>query len=230
MSKGWSHQPFVKLREMKGLDKLISFQREFIIYLFPPILIVAFYLAFHSLTIIMADKEAFLLGMALYWLVGCLAPAFLWMSKTNRKLLLRVRSINWWQFVLLLLPVVLAFLFGPLKHRLNEESVLILALALPYALVNAFCEEYLWRGLFYVHHQGNFFHAVIVPSIWFGIWYYVPLSLFPAPVGNFYFILGAVGLGVCCGTVTYYTRSIFWSIICHTLFDFFGVGVVFYLL
>ncbi|HET9824241.1 MAG TPA: CPBP family glutamic-type intramembrane protease, partial [Chitinophagaceae bacterium] len=87
---------------------------------------------------------------------------------------------------------------------------------------------FLWRGLFYAHHPLNFFYAVMVPSIWFGIWHYVPLSLEPAFVGNLHFILIAVGLGMCWATVTYFTHSIFWSIVSHALVNFSGMGAVYY--
>jgi membrane protease YdiL (CAAX protease family) len=176
----------------------------------------------------MGNKEGYLLGMIVYWLFGCLAPAFLWISKTNRKLLLQFRRINWWLLVLLLIPVGLAFLFGPFRQRIHEATMLMIILSLPYAFANAFSEEFLWRGLFFVHHQRNFFHAAIVPAIWFGIWHYVPLSVQPASIGNFYFILSAIGLGLCWSTVTFYTRSIFWSILSHTLVDLSGIGMLYY--
>jgi membrane protease YdiL (CAAX protease family) len=213
---------------MKKFEKLISFQKDFIIYLFPPGLIITCYLAFHFFTTLADSKQGYLLGMIFYWLVGCLVPACLWISKTNRKLLLRIKKVNWWQFVLLVLPVALAFLFGPFKQRIGEATNLIIMLSLPYAFINAFCEEFLWRGLFFAHHQGNYFHAVIVPTIWFGIWHYVPLSVQSASVGNLYFILSAIGLGLCWATVTFYTRSIFWSIVSHTLVDFSGIGMIYY--
>ncbi len=213
---------------MKKFDRLISLQKEFIIYLLPPGLIIICYLAFHFFTTIVDNREGYLWGMIFYWLIGCSIPIFLWTSKRSRKLLLQVKKINWWQGILLILPVALAFFFGPFKQRINEAATWIIILSLPYALVNAFCEEFLWRGLFFVHHQGNFFYAVIVPSIWFGIWHYVPLSVQPASIGNLYFILSAIGLGLCWGTVTYYTRSVFWNIISHTLLDWTGIGVLFY--
>jgi hypothetical protein len=150
------------------------------------------------------------------------------MSKRSRQLLLQIKRMNWWQALLLIIPVALAFFFGPFKQRVYEATTWIIILSLPYAFVNAFCEEFLWRGLFFAHHQGNFFHAVIVPSVWFGIWHYVPLSVRPASIGNLYFILSAIGLGLCWGIVTYYTRSVFWNIISHTLLDWTGMGILFY--
>ena len=203
--------------------------RELLSYLFAPVLIVVCYLMFHFLSTVSGDKTGYLLGMIFYWVFCCILPAFFWIDKTNRKLLFRIKRLNWWQWILLILPIVLAVLFGPFHERIRDATTVVIILSLPYAFINAFSEELLWRGVFFVRHQGNFFYAAIVPAVWFAVWHYVPLSILPASVGNFKFIVSALALGLCWGTVTYYTRSIFWSIISHTLLDFTGLGVIFYL-
>jgi uncharacterized protein len=197
-------------------------------YLFPPLLIIINYLSFQFFVGISGNKQGYLTAMIFYWLVWCIIPFILLVSKNNRKLLLRIRSINWWQTVLLIVPILLAILYGPFKSRVGEVSPLIISLSLIYAIANAFSEELLWRGLYFDHHQGNFFYAVIVPSFWFGIWHYAPLSVQPASAGNFYFILSAMGLGLCWASVTWFTRSVFWSIISHILVDFSGLGALYF--
>src|SRR6185436_5150236 len=104
---------------MKIYERLISIQKDSIIYLLPPFLIISFYLLFHFFTTIASPQEAYLSGMTFYWILGCLAPVFLWISKANRKSLLRVRKINWWQLILVIVPVLLACLFGPFRQRIN---------------------------------------------------------------------------------------------------------------
>ncbi|HYM95519.1 MAG TPA: CPBP family glutamic-type intramembrane protease [Chitinophagaceae bacterium] len=180
-----------------------SLRKHFIIYLFPPLLIIANYFAFNFFVTITNIKEGYLSGMIFYWIFFCIIPVLLWIRKPNRKLLLKIKQLNWWQVILLVVPVALAFGFGPFKNRLIDATPLIIILSLLYAVINAFCEEFLWRGLYFDHHQANFFYAVIVPSIWFGIWHYVPLSVQPAGIGNFYFILVSIGLGFCWAVVTY---------------------------
>ena len=213
---------------MEGKIHLKFLRKDFIIYLFPPALIISCYLIFHFFTSLWGDKQGYLVGMIFYWLVGCILPVLLWISKGNRKLLLRITKVNWWQIMLLTIPVVLALFFGPFRSGIHDATALIMFLSLPYTFANAFSEEFLWRGLFFDHHQGNFFYAVFVPALWFAIWHYVPLSVHPASVGNLYVILSAVGLGLCWGAVTFYTRSIFWSIVSHTLVDFTGIGMLYY--
>ncbi|MES1215102.1 MAG: CPBP family intramembrane glutamic endopeptidase [Bacteroidota bacterium] len=198
------------------------------LYLFPPVLIVGNYLSFQFFSNLSGNRNGYLAGMIFYWLFWCLLPFFLLVSKGNRKLLLKIKRINWWQIVLLSIPVLLAFLFGPFRSRIGDASPLIIALSLIYATVNAFSEELLWRGMYFDHHQGNFFYAAVVPSIWFGIWHYAPLSVQSSLSGNFYFMISAIGLGFCWSIITYYTRSVFWSIISHILVDFFGIGALYF--
>lgn len=207
--------------------KILSLRKEFIVYLLPPVLIIVNYLVFHLLTDINGSKQGYFSGMIFYW-ICCLLAVFLLTSKQNRRLLLKIKKPDWWQAGLFLFPVILAFLFGPFRNRINEASFFIIVLSLLYAAVNAISEEFLWRGLYLDHYQGNFFYAVIVPSIWFGIWHYVPLSFQGSSFGNFYFILSAMGIGFCWALVSWYTRSVFWSIISHTLVDWSGLGALYY--
>lgn len=200
----------------------------FLLYLFPPLLIIINYFSFQFFTQVSGNKQGYLTAMIFYWVLCCVIPFILLVSKHNRKLLVRIKRLNWWQFILLLVPVLLAILYGPFKTRIAISSPLIIGLSFLYAVVNAFSEELLWRGLYFDHHQGNFFYAVIVPSIWFGIWHYAPLSIQTSSSGNLYFILSAIGLGVCWATVTWFTRSVFWSIISHILVDFSGLGVLYF--
>lgn len=213
---------------MNLFDQLTSLRKHFIVYLFPPLLIIANYFAFNFFAAAFNAKEGYLSGTIFYWILFCIMPVFLWINRRNRRLLLRIKRINWWQAILIVLPVVLAFGFGPFKNRIGEATPMVILLSLLFALVNAICEEYLWRGLYFDHHQANFFYAVFVPSIWFGIWHYAPLSVHPATIGNFYFILAAIGMGLCWGIVTFYTRSVFWSVISHTLVDLSGLGVFYF--
>ena len=200
----------------------------FMLYLFPPILIIGNYLFFQFMVTVDGNKNGYLLAMICYWIIWCILPFFLFVSKINRKLLFRITKINWWQIILLIIPIILAFLFGPFRSRIGNASPLIFGLSFIYASINAFSEELLWRGVYYDHHQANFFYAAIVPSVWFGLWHYAPLAVQPAAAGNFYFIISAIGLGLCWATVTFFTRSVFWSFISHLLVDFSVIGALYF--
>ncbi|OQY92937.1 MAG: hypothetical protein B6D37_12650 [Sphingobacteriales bacterium UTBCD1] len=209
---------------MNLFRQLMPFQKKFIVYVFPPVLIIVNYFAFHFFVELFGKNEGYLAGTIFYWLLFCTLPVMIWIGSRNRKLLFKIKRINWWQIILVLLPPVVTFLFGPFKSKISEVNTLIIVSTLDFALVNSCCEEYLWRGLFFNYHQGNFFFAVIVPSIWFAVWHYVPLSIHPAEQGNFYFILTALGMGLCWAIVTFYTRSVFWAVVSHALVNLFVLG------
>jgi membrane protease YdiL (CAAX protease family) len=119
----------------------------FLLYLFPPILIISNYLSFQFFVRVSENKQGYLTAMIFYWLIWCIIPFLLFVSKGNRKLLLKIKRINWWQALLLIVSVLLALFFGPFKSRIGETSPLIISLSFLYAVINAFSEELLWRGL-----------------------------------------------------------------------------------
>jgi len=200
----------------------------FLLYLFPPGLIIFNYLSFQFFARTSGNRQGYLVAMIFYWIIWCTIPFLLFVSKTNRKLLFKIKKLSWWQILLLIAPVILAIAYGPFKNRMGDASPLIISLSFIYAVVNAFSEEVLWRGLYYDHHQGNFFYAAVVPTFWFGIWHYAPLSIQSSSSGNFYFIISAIFLGTCWAIVTWFTRSLFWSIISHILVDFSGLGALYF--
>jgi len=59
----------------------------------------------------------------------------------------------------------------------EKQSVWIFILLLSTCLGNGFFEELLWRGVYYKLFPNNILFRMIWPSIWFGIWHYVPVSI-----------------------------------------------------
>ncbi|MBS1919347.1 MAG: CPBP family intramembrane metalloprotease [Bacteroidetes bacterium] len=214
---------------MNFSNYFIPIQKRFTIYIFPPLLIIANYFAFNFFVSLFNKMEGYLSGMIFYWLFFCIIPVLLWVNKRNRKLLFRITKINWWQIILLISPILFAFVISPFRNGVTAAAPSIISFTLLYSLVNAICCEYLWRGLYFSQHQTNIFYAAIVPSVWFGIWQYVPLSIYPASIGNFYFILSMAGMGICWSVVTFYTRSVFWAAISHGLVSMLGFEAVYFL-
>ncbi len=209
-------------------EKFIQLRREFIIFIYPPVLIVAGYFTFDILAGIWGNQQGFIAGMAAYWLIGCLLPAAAWISRRHRKLLLQFKKLTAWQWLLLLLPAALVLIFVPLTSGPGNAKAAILLLTFVLSLLHAFSEELFWRGLYYDHHQGNLFYATIVPSIWYGIWHYVPLSVMPVELPNFYFIVIATGLGFFRALITWQSHSVAWNIIVHALLTWLGAGILSY--
>ncbi len=209
-------------------ERRIQLRREFIIFLYPPVLIVAAYYAFDFFAGLFGNKQGFAIGMAAYWLAGCLLPSTGWISLRSRKILLRFKKLNTWQWLLLITPVALSLIFIPFTYGLGKVKPELMVLTLVLSLFHAFCEEFFWRGLYYDHHQGNFFYASVVPSVWYGIWHYVPLSLLPAEIPNFYFIIIAAALGFFRSLLTWYSHSVAWNILVHALLTWLGAGILSY--
>jgi membrane protease YdiL (CAAX protease family) len=202
-------------------------RKEYILWILPPAFIIVNYFVFHALTDILGNKQGFFLGMCFYWFCCLLATSFL-VEKKEIKRLLKITKPDWQQAALLLIPVLAAIFFGPFRERIDEATTVIIFLSLLYAATNAFTEELFWRGIYVNHFKTGFFPAVTAPVIWFGIWHYVPLSFHEATVSNFYFVLSAIGLGLCWGIIAYYTKSVFWSFISHLLVDWSGIGALYY--
>ncbi len=209
-------------------ERRIQLRKEFLIFLYPPLLIVAAYYAFDFLAGLFGNMQGLILGLVAYWLAGCLLPATGWISRRNRKILLRFKKLTAWQWMLLLLPVALVLIFIPFTSGPGNVKAAILLLIFALSLLHAFSEELFWRGLYYDHHQGNFFYACIVPSIWYGIWHYVPLSLMPVEIPNFYFIVIAAVLGFSRSMLTWYSHSVAWNILVHALLTWLGAGFLSY--
>lgn len=211
-----------------GDTRIRTIRREFIIYGYPPLLIIGAYLLFQWLEKAGSDRQGYPLGMTLYWMLGCILPFLLWTKKKARIEILRFGRLQVWMILLLAIPIIITFFTGPYTNGIKGSSAPIITLSVFYALVNACSEELLWRGVYFDHHRGHFFHAVIVPSVWYGTWYYVPLSVQSGQTGNLLIILAAIGSGFCWATVTYYSRSVCWSMISHLLASLTGLGIYYY--
>ena len=79
---------------MNLLQQLGNRRRHFIVYLFPPLLIIVNYLVFSLFVSTNGLKEGYLSGMVFYWVVFCIIPILLWIRKPNRKLLFKIKKLN----------------------------------------------------------------------------------------------------------------------------------------
>ncbi|HVZ56819.1 MAG TPA: CPBP family glutamic-type intramembrane protease [Chitinophagaceae bacterium] len=194
---------------------ILQVRRGFVQFLFPPLLIILNYVTFHFFVRLTAAADAFLAGLAVYWIFWCLLPVRGWISGPNRKRLGRWVRPAWWQILLVAAPVALSIGGGPLGTP-GLPAIAGWVWAAPLVLVaTTWSEEWFWRGLYFDHHQGNFFYAVLVPAVWYGVWQYVPLSVYPQEGGNFYYIARTVLAAGCWGALTYSTRSVGWALVSH---------------
>ncbi len=196
-------------------------KKRIIAIIAPPILIAFMYPIFQSLAgFIENDRIAWYLGLAIYWLVcGTIFPIMM-IGIGNIKELVRPRKIS--KKILMLLAIPLVGAIGaklvPGMGGYEKESALIFILLVSSPFCNGFFEEVLWRGLYVKLFPTNIFFRMIWPSVWFGIWHYVPVSMNnPEWTGLIGMIVGPMMMGLYLSYLTNKTNTLWWAILAHTI-------------
>lgn len=101
----------------------------------------------------------------------------------------------------------------------------VLALAGLIAIVNAFFEELLWRGVYVRLFPGRFAAGWLYPAAVFALWHLAPTSV-RGSAGVM--VAGAAHLGLVYGWVAYRTGTFRYTIPAHALVN--GMGLSFALL
>jgi membrane protease YdiL (CAAX protease family) len=205
----------------KCITGCLADKKHVIALFIPPVLIALMYPIFNSLAGVLAnDRIAWYLGLITYWLIwGIVFPiiiigkkdllALIRPQKPARKMLLPTSII--------LLGALAASLFVP-GMEYEKQSTLILILLLSTCLGNGFFEELLWRGVYYRLFPDNIFCRMIWPSVWFGIWHYVPVSINNSELtGLIGMIVGPIMMGLVLSYMTKKTNTLWWAIIAHTV-------------
>ena len=63
----------------------------------------------------------------------------------------------------------------------------------------------------------NIFFRIVWPSVWFGLWHYVPGSVNPDPGHVTGLIIGALFLGFYSSFLAWKTDSLWWSVLTHVV-------------
>ena len=83
---------------------------------------------------------------------------------------------------------------------------------------NGFFEEVLWRGVYYRLFPNKIFYRMIWPTVWFGIWHYVPVSINNSELtGLMGMMIGPILMGLVLSYMTKKTDTLCWSILAHVL-------------
>jgi len=166
------------------------------------------------------EKDAaYLLGFAFYWLFWCFMVPGLVFKKEGFKSLIKVQKAlfsknNWLAGILwMIVPATAMIMYG---REFIEASWIMILLAIPIATINGICEELLWRGLYVRAFPGNPWFAVIIPSIGFALWHFVPQTIYPSE-NQFGFVLSTLFLGLTYGLIAYRTGSMKWTAISHSI-------------
>ena len=220
------------INKLKGSEDLVvSFS--------PTTLVLATYLLLLltkiiDLTLINRDNEY--LSVVLLQMLVFLVPAAIWCRFNGEKYTkgLRIRAPKPNTIILIVCAsvlmmsggILLSMLFGSLDELSSNFSLydtfvskddgtipIKLYLILAYAALPAVCEEFVFRGILcYEYEKGGVTRAIALSSLFFGLLHF---NLRNLPV---YLLAGAV-----LSLVMYATRSLIGAIICHFLYNLFGL-------
>jgi len=195
--------------------------KQIIIFIIPPVLLAIMYPIFNSLAEVLDnDRIAWYLGLIIYWILWGMVFPIIMIGKNNIIALIRPQRPK----VAIIVPISI-ILLGALSARLfvpgmeyEKQNAWILLLLLSTCFGNGFFEELLWRGVYYELYSNNIFFRMIWPSIWFGIWHYVPVSINNNELtGLIGMIIGPILMGLVLSYMTKKTGTLWWSILAHTI-------------
>ena len=196
-------------------------KKRIIAFVIPPVLIAFMYPIFNSLAgVLDNDRIAWDLGLITYWLIWGLVFPVIMIGRKEIMALIRPQRPT--KKVLLPISIILV---GAVSARLlvpgieyEKSGVWEYILLLSTCFGNGFFEELLWRGVYYKLYPNRIFYRMIWPTIWFGIWHYVPVSInnneMTALIGM---IIGPVLMGLVLSYMVKKSDTLWWSILAHTL-------------
>ncbi len=217
-----------KTTHLKKVDK------DKLLVLAPLLLLLTTYLVFKAAVMLFGLKPGYLIGFLFYWIIWCLLFPLWLLGKDAVFSMFRqaaepLGKPKWLGAILLfILPLfTMAYAF---PMQLPKATVIIVVLSALIALINATCEEILWRGVYFKVFPGSIWWGYLYPAIWFGLWHYAPQSVLTSsyPGGAHSLVFFAVILGLMWGWIAWKTKSICWTTLAHIVLDFSGLGALFY--
>jgi membrane protease YdiL (CAAX protease family) len=186
----------------------------------PLILIATMYPIFQWLSGVLGETIGWYLGLVVYWILwGAVFPLFI-IGKESIRSLIRPQKPALMPIVLVLSMLLLAGLFRYLSGTDYEKpNTWIFLLLISTNLGNGFFEELLWRGVYMELFPDSLFFRIVWPTIWFGLWHYVPVSVSSdeSVVGM---IIGSGLMGFYLSFLAKKTGTIWWNILAHTIGGF----------
>jgi uncharacterized protein len=167
----------------------------------------------------LGSEAGYLLGFLFYWMVWCLLVPRLSLGREGFRSLLTDQvplfsRANWPAAAMLaVITMVTLLMYG--RDLLRAPLALVLV-AIPFAVINGFCEELLWRGLYVRAFPGNLWLAILFPAVAFALWHLFPQSVFPGE-NRLVFVLFTFILGLAYGWIAFTTGSARWTAISHSL-------------
>jgi membrane protease YdiL (CAAX protease family) len=176
------------------------------------------------------DKLGYFTGFLFYWLFWCLLVPVLLIGPTVIKHFLKPSALFDYKIILCLISLPIFVYAYAFPAAVKRADPFIISLSFILAVINATSEEVLWRAV-YLQMFKNPWINIGYATLGFAVWHYAPQVIVANknPGGIHSFVVFAFTLGLCFSYVGFRQKSIFWTIIAHTLLDFGGLGATFYL-
>jgi membrane protease YdiL (CAAX protease family) len=189
-------------------------------FLLPFFLLSSTMFVFAESTKFFGREAGYLIGFAFYWLFWCLGIPVLLMGISGFSELwqekIKLFSQHNWPAALLFF-IITAIAIGMYGGAFIHAPLTLALVAIPVAIINGVCEEFLWRGMYVRIFPDNVWMGILYPALGFSAWHLAPLQVFPAIVGTFPFVISTFFLGLAYGFIAYRTGSARWTTISHSL-------------
>jgi len=194
--------------------------RKVLFLLLPVLLIISASIVFYITSCTIGRYQSFLIGISFYWLFWCLLIPSIIKSKSIRFFLKSERPFlvrkNSWVILLFLSTIISPLFIYKTISNLAIKPIMLILLAIPLAVINGFCEEIFWRGLYVREFPNSIMWGIIIPSVFFSLWHFSPQIAMPQH-NRFVFILSTLPLGMVNGIIAFNTKSAKWSAIGHSI-------------
>jgi len=196
--------------------------RKQIFAIFSSILVlVSMYPVFRLLAFLLPDnwRIAWILGLMIYWLIWGIGYPVITIGQSYIRTIIKPQKPTIILILLVLFPLLMTIIFkfipGSIKY--DKPDIFIILLLILSAFGNGFFEEICWRGVYMKLFPKNLFFRIIWPTVFFGLWHYIPGSLNPESSHVTGLIIGALFLGFYSGFLAWKTNTLWWSILTHIL-------------
>jgi membrane protease YdiL (CAAX protease family) len=162
-------------------------------------------------------RISWILGLMIYWIIWGIGYPLLTIGIRSITSIIKPQKPSIILILLVLFPLIMTtvFKFIPGSIRYDKPDMFILTILIFSAFGNGFCEEIYWRGVFMKLFPKSLLFRIIWPSIFFGLWHYIPGSLNPESSHVIGLMIGAIFLGFYSSLIAWKTDTIWWSILIH---------------
>jgi uncharacterized protein len=197
-----------------------AMKRKILFLILPVLLILSSSLVFFIITKIYGQYWGNLAGKSFYWIFWCLLVPRLITKKKIRHLFTDEKSLfrkdNWWVIILFISTIIIPIFMYNTIENLTIKPIIIIVSAIPFSIINGYCEEAFWRGFYIKEFPNSITWGIIIPSIFFSLWHFAPQLASPH-TNPLAFVASTIPLGLTYALVAYRTKSAKWSAIGHTI-------------